>query len=508
MPSVETLGAVQYILVDKTGTLTQNSMRVKKIWHNNKEHLPSILKAAILGNTASLIQQAGDDFDIIGDKTDGALLLWAKEQAPHLEKELKEGKVTDEFVFESKTKTVTTVWEKNNKQYVFVRGAPESILERSRTSKNEKEQWENAFADFAKEGLRVIAFGSKSGNFGKATREEHEKDLTFLGFVGIYDPPREEVKHALKQARAAGIQTVMVTGDNELTALAIAKEIGLIENDEDVITGEELEKLKDEELLPLLTKTRIFARTRPHDKLRLATLFKKQGYVIGVTGDGVNDALALKKADVGVAMGESGTDVAKEASDIIIADDNFATIVKAIEEGRTIYHNIVKAITYLVSGNISELFLVFIATIVGLPSPLLPTQILWINLITDGFPALALASDPKNPHALKEQPRNPHLSILNRNRLLLTSSIGLGLALLLLALFSFLLHTTSEIIARTIVFNVLVASHMALAFLVRGRNALRPNKFLIITVLTTILLQAIITFTPFFHDIFEITSLF
>ena len=316
------------------------------------------------------------------------------------------------------------------------------------------------------------------------------------------------MKHALKQARAAGIQTVMVTGDNELTALAIAKEIGLIENDEDVITGEELEKLKDEELLPLLTKTRIFARTRPHDKLRLATLFKKQGYVIGVTGDGVNDALALKKADVGVAMGESGTDVAKEASDIIIADDNFATIVKAIEEGRTIYHNIVKAITYLVSGNISELFLVFIATIVGLPSPLLPTQILWINLITDGFPALALASDPKNPHALKEQPRNPHLSILNRNRLLLTSSIGLGLALLLLALFSFLLHTTSEIIARTIVFNVLVASHMALAFLVRGRNALRPNKFLIITVLTTILLQAIITFTPFFHDIFEITSLF
>ncbi len=505
MPSVETLGAVQYILVDKTGTLTQNSMRVKKIWHKDKDHLPEILKACTLGNTASLIQKADNAFDIVGDKTDGALLLWAKEQGPHLDRILDEGKIVDEFVFESKTKTITTVWEKNARQYVYVRGAPEAVLERSSVSKSEKEELQNAFEDFAREGLRVIAFGSKNGKFGKAPREEHEKDLTFLGFVGIYDPPRLEVKKAIKQALAAGIQTVMVTGDNELTAMAIAKEIGLIDHDEDVITGDELEKLTDKELIPLLTKTRIFARTRPHDKLRLTTLFKQQGYVIGVTGDGVNDALALKKADVGVAMGISGTDVAKEASDIIIADDNFATIVKAIEEGRTIYHNIVKAITYLVSGNISELFLVFIATLIGLPSPLLPTQILWINLVTDGLPALALASDPRDPHALKKPPRKPTVAILNRKRLLLTSSIGLGLALFLLGLFSYLLQITSELVARTIIFNVLVLSHMGLAFFVRGRSAFRFNKFLILTILSTIVLQAIITFTPFFHDIFEIT---
>jgi Ca2+-transporting ATPase len=296
----------------------------------------------------------------------------------------------------------------------------------------------------------------------------------------------------------------MVTGDNELTAIAIGKEIGLFEKDEDVLTGDDLAKLSDEELSPLIPKTRIFARTKPHDKLRITTLLQNQGFIVGVTGDGVNDALALKKADVGVAMGESGTDVAKEASDIVIADDNFATIVHAIEEGRRIYHNIVKAITYLVAGNISELSLVFFATLLGMPAPLLPTQILWINLVTDGLPALALASDTKDPYALKQPPRDPRVPILNRSRILLTGGLGLGLSFFLIILFAFLYQFTNETTARTIVFTTLVVSHMGLAFLVRGRTLFKPNKFLLLTVLITILLQAMIIFVPFFHPIFEI----
>ncbi len=504
MPSVETLGSVQYILTDKTGTLTQNSMQVKKVWFDYPKNLEHMRFASVLGNTASLIHKGSAGYEIVGDKTDGALLVWSLKEQKTIKDEITKGKIIDEFVFDSKTKTITTVWKDKRTTHVFVRGAPEAVLERSKVSESKRKEVEKAFTEYASLGLRVIAFGSKSGTFSKASREQHEKNLTFLGFVGIYDPPREEVAHAIALAKKAGIETIMVTGDNELTAMAIAKEIGLLQNDGDVLTGDDLEKLSDEELSKIITKTRIFARTKPQDKLRLTTLFQKQGYVIGVTGDGVNDALALKKANVGVAMGESGTDVAKEASDIIIADDNYATIVRAIEEGRRIYHNIVKAITYLVAGNISELFLVFLATLFGMPAPLLPTQILWINLVTDGLPALALASDTRDPYAIKQPPRDPRVPILNKRRLLITGSIGLSLSIFLILLFSFFYQITNETTARTIVFTTLVISHMVLAFLVRGRNILRPNKFLVITVLITLLLQGIILFTPFFHPIFEI----
>lgn len=505
MPSVETLGSVQIILVDKTGTLTQNSMRVKKIWAKDDSHLALMLKAALLGNTASLIARANGTFDIAGDRTDGALLAWATEQDKTLQQELKKGEIIDEFVFDSKTKTITTVWEFNDSKHVFVRGAPEAVLLRSKGSQNEKEELQKSFEKFAKEGLRVIAFGAKNGNLSKSnSREEHEKDLTFLGFVGIYDPPRAEVKTAIAQARRAGIRTIMVTGDNELTALAIGKEIGLIENDEDVITGDELEKISDSDLFPILTKVRIFARTKPHDKLRITELLQKQGYVVGVTGDGVNDALALKKANIGVAMGQTGTDVAKEASDIVIADDNFATIVKAIEEGRTIYKNIVTAIMYLLTSNLSELSVVFFSTLLGMPHVLLPTQILWINLVTDGLPALALATETKKSHVLSEKPRNPQLPILTTTQILILLGIGVGLALILLILYGLLLQSTSLTAARTIIFNALVFSHMLLAFIIRGRSFLSFNPFLIITVTLTLVIQIIITTLPFFQKIFAI----
>lgn len=504
MPSVETLGAVQYILVDKTGTLTQNSMRVKEVWTKDDKKLKHMYFTSVLGNTASLAKKADHGYEIIGDKTDGALLLWATQEQKTIRDEVARGKIIDEFVFDSKTKTISTVWRHNDITHVFVRGAPETVLDRCDISTKEKRVIEDAYTAFAKKGLRVIALASKSGTVSKASREQHENNLSFLGLVGIYDPPREEVKAAIAQARKAGIQTIMVTGDNELTAMAIAKEVGLLEVDEDVLTGEDLEKLTDEELSPLILKTRIFARTKPHDKLRITSLLQKQGFVVGVTGDGVNDALALKKADVGVAMGESGTEVAKEASDIVISDDNFATIVRAIEEGRRIYHNIIKAITYLVAGNISELFLVFFATLLGMPAPLLPTQILWINLVTDGLPALALASDTRDTHALKQPPRDPRVPILNKRRLAITGAIGLGLSIFLLLIFAVLYQLTNVVFARTVTFTALILSHMALAFFVRGRTFFKPNKFLIITVVATILLQAMILLVPFFHPFFKI----
>lgn len=513
MPSIETLGAVQYILVDKTGTLTQNAMQVKKKWILRKSDLPTLLLSCVLGNTASLVQKAefsakggtNSGWDIVGDKTDGALLVYAKEQLPQIDATVTSGKILDEHVFDSETRMITTVWEKDGKKYVFSRGAPEAVLSRSTLTVHERKSIQTLYEVYAKEGLRVIAFGMREGiQTHKVSRTEIESNLHFLGLIGIYDPPRPEVKHAIHQANAAGIKTIMVTGDNELTALAIAKEIGLIEKDEDVITGQELAKISDEELKPILLKTRIFARTQPHDKLRLATILQKQGIVVGVTGDGVNDALALKKADVGVAMGLTGTDVAKEASDIILLDDNFATLVKAVEEGRTIYNNIVKAITYLLSGNLSELALVFFATLSGLPSPLLPTQILWINLVTDGLPALALATDNKDPKLIHQQPRDPKVPILTGNRMLVIITIGFGITMLLLFIYTSLLKSLTEVHARTIIFNLLVLSHMVLAFVIRGQSLFRINKMLVLSVVITLLFQILITTLPFFQEIFDL----
>ncbi len=507
MPAVETLGAMQVVLVDKTGTLTKNQMKVKTFWTPTNDAKKQLLYACVLGNTASLIQKEGDHaFDIVGDKTDGALLEWANEQEKDIQKIKDEGTITDEFVFDPEQKTVTTVFLKGKTTHVYVRGAPETILANSTLSNTEKEKITKRFEDYAKEGLRVIGFGTKieKHNTNKS-RTQLENDLAFLGLIGIYDPPRPQVKQAIAHAKKAGIKTVMVTGDNELTALTIAKEIGLVEKDEDVLNGEALSKLRDQELLTIIEKTNIFARSGPENKLRLVTLFKQLGYVVGVTGDGVNDALALKKADVGVAMGETGTDVAKEAADVVLTDDNFSTLVKAIEEGRIIYSNIVKAITYLLMGNIAELLLVFFATVFAMPSPLLPTQILWINLVTDAFPALALASDTKNEDLITDNPRNPKAPFLSKKRTLFIVFVGLLIALLLLVVFKLTLSINgSETFARTITFNLLVMVEMILAFLVRGKSLFKKNTFLLVTVLAVAALQIAITTIPFFQEIFHL----
>ncbi|MCL5432517.1 MAG: calcium-translocating P-type ATPase, PMCA-type [Patescibacteria group bacterium] len=509
MQSVETLGAVQIILVDKTGTLTQNSMKVKKHWVKNENNIPNFLKACVLGNTSSLIQKEDTgSFEIAGDKTDGALLLFANDITKNNIDEVKDGgRIIDEYVFDPSTKTITTVWETDGKKYVFVRGAPDTILRNSKNSVSEKEEIKKLADQYASEGLRIIGFASKhEDNYREdIKREELEQNLNFVGLVGIYDPPRHEVNQAIQKAKEAGIKTIMVTGDNELTATAIAKEVGLIEKEEEIITGEELSKMSDDDIEKAILKTRIFARTRPEDKFRLVEILKKMGFVVAVTGDGVNDALALKRADVGIAMGQTGTDVAKETSDIVLSDDNFSTLVKAIEEGRVIYHNIVKSIIYLLSGNLSELSLVFFSLIFGLPIPLLPTQILWINLVTDGLPALALASDNKDPDLIKRSPRNPKEPILTNARIVFILIVGFSISFILFLVFKQLLASNySETLSRTIIFNLLIFTHLFLTFVVRGKNALSVNKFLFFSIVATVILQVVITFTPFFQEIFDL----
>lgn len=505
MSAVETLGAVQIILSDKTGTLTKNEMTVKKHFLVNKDKLSFLLKGSVIGNTASLVQKSGGTFEAVGDKTDSALLTWARNSVERLEDITDDGKVIDEFVFDPKTKLITSIWQEKNEKYVFVRGAPEEILRRSTLKGAENKKMEKEFESYAKEGLRVIGLGYKKlSDKNIKQRSQLENELEFLGFLGIYDPPREEAKEAIRNAKKAGIRTIMVTGDSEITALAIAKEVGLIDKNEEVITGAELDKMSDDELQKIIPNISVFARTKPEDKYRLVKLLKKMGFIVGVTGDGVNDALALKKADVGIAMGETGTDVAKEAADIVLIDDNYSTLIRAVLEGRTIYNNIVKSILYLLSSNLSEISLILIAATLRLPDPLLPTQILWINLVTDGLPALALASDNKNMATLEEKPRNPKEQILNKSRLIYISTVGISLALILVGIFYLLLQYQSETLSKTIIFNLLIFSHLTLAFLVRGGSIFKVNKLLFASVFITIVLQVIITTFPPFQRIFHL----
>lgn len=506
MPVVETLGAVQVILTDKTGTLTKNQMRVKAHWLTKENLLPALFKASLLGNTASIVKKAEDGkTDVLGDQTDGALLLWATEQNFDVQALHKEGKLLEEYTFDPETKTITNVWEVEGKKHVFVRGAPEVLLQKAIGTKEEKEAIEKHIETFAKQGLRVIGFAQKADETHNIHNRDHvEEHLHFIGIVGIYDAPRDEARQAILEAKKAGIHTVMVTGDNELTALTIAKEVGMIENDEDVLTGDELEAMPDEEVSKALSRIRIFARSKPEDKLRLVELYKKAGYVVGVTGDGVNDALALKRADVGIAMGDSGTDVAKEAADIILTDDNFSTLVKAVEEGRTIYKNIQTAIIYLLAGNLSEISFIFFCSLLGLATPFHPTQILWINIITDGLPALALASDIKDENVLNEKPRDPNAPFLSKNRIVLILITGLAISTSLLATYILLLSQQSPLFARVVVFNLILFFHLIIIFVLREKSIFKINRFLMIAIITSICAQILVNILPVFKVIFDL----
>jgi Ca2+-transporting ATPase len=492
MAAVETLGTTNIILSDKTGTLTQNKMRVKEHWLEAKVELSTFLRACIVGNSANLVLKNNHEpLDVLGDKTDGALLLFAHDNIPQLDDFRLEGKIIEDKPFDSSTKIIETTWEDTQgKTHTFMRGAPESILQQVEGDKGEAEK---KVEDFAKQGLRVIAFARKS---------EKSKEYSLLGLLGIYDAPRLEAKDAIHEAKKAGIKVVMVTGDNPVTAFAIAHEIGMFEEGEIVVTSDEIAQLSDVQLKEQLPRIRVFARMKPQDKLRLVRLYKEIGQVVAVTGDGVNDSLALSEANIGVAMGKSGTDVAKEAADIIITDDNLSTIVKAVEQGRIIFANITRVVVYLVAANATEFITIFVGILIGLPVPLTATQILWVNLVSDGLPAMALATDNRHKNVLSQKPRDIKEQIINKTRMIYMAKIAIPFSIFILAVFAVLINYFPLEQARLIIFTIFVIGELIIVFIIRG--GIRPwNKLLILSVLTSLILQIIILSNPLLRSIFS-----
>ncbi len=495
MVAVESLGAATIILSDKTGTLTKNEMRVQQVKEVKKESATDLLKCAVLCNSANLVlkekdpldpSRDGGSFDMLGDTTEGALLLWAKDQGHDIDLMRSEGKLVEEIPFSLKTRKMTVVWEHKGKRSEYTKGAPEVILKEVKLSEKELIRWEKEYQSMAKKGLRVLAFS---------------KDKSLLGLIGIADQIRPEAKEAIRIAKNAGIKVMMVTGDNELTAKAVSEELGLLEEGDEVLTGAQLNLLDEEELKERLGKVKVFARIAPEDKLRLVRAYQSTGEVVAVTGDGVNDSLALKQAQVGVAMGKTGSDVAKEASDIILLDDNFATLVSAVEEGRTIYSNILKVIKFLMTGNLAEILLISVASFLALPAPLLPTQVLWINFVSDGLPALALGFDSPSAHIMKVPPRREqNILTLSMVKYILIGGLTIGIACLLV------FWKTNEIYglqsARIATFTTMVILQMILPFIIRRHHSIFSNKKLLASVLLMLVLQALILFVPQLRAIF------
>lgn len=532
LSAIESLGSVTVIATDKTGTLTQNDMRVTDVWasgvsHKLAElqkkqpaHLSELLEVGVLCNNASLsVVYKGEPPTVIGDKTEGSLLLFSHDMGKQPEEFRIDGKLVEEFAFNSLVKMMTVVWKQGKTTTAFTKGAPESVLmqcNRYKTngkvmelSDTERKKIEKAFRSFAAKGLRMIALAKKDITWNNQPREKVEHDLIFLGFVGIADPPRPQIAGAVKLAQRAGITTVMITGDNELTAQAIGAEVGLLQKGDQVLTGAQFEKLSDAEAMKALEKTRIFARTTPEQKYRIVSLLQKMGHVVAVTGDGVNDALALKQADVGVAMGITGTDVAKEASDMIITDDNYASLVVAIEEGRTIFDNIKSTTKYLIGCNLGEIGAITGGVLLGWPFILSPLHILYVNLVTDGLPAIGLSLTPKQGDIMSQKPRTEK-AIFNKHDVIWF--IEVGLITTVATLVSFVIGSKVDItLGRTLAFLAIILAQQYIFYDIASRNKtilkLSPKKFpWILLPVVIIIMQVLLLEVPAFEKVFETTA--
>lgn len=558
LPAVETLGSATVICSDKTGTLTQNKMTVEKIFINgetkdleeyvkvdNSEDVKKLVYANMLCNDTKI----SGDGTLTGDPTETALVDMAfkldfdptvYDRMPRIE----------EVPFDSDRKLMTTVNEVNGKYIVYTKGGVDELLkickgyikdgevkeDLDEHSKIIKEHNKN----MAKEALRVLACGYKEIDH-KPTKEDikhFEKDLIFIGMVGMIDPPREEAKKAVEKCKTAGIKTVMITGDHKITATAIAKKLGILENEEEAITGADLEKMSDEDLEKNVRKYSVYARVSPEHKVRIVKAWQKNGEIVAMTGDGVNDSPALKTADIGCAMGVVGTDVAKEAADVILTDDNFATIVSAVEEGRRIYDNILKAIQFLLSSNVGEIIVLFLATLctplfaswfgitdINHLEILLPIHILWINLVTDSLPALALAFDPANKGIMERKPKKANQGVFTKGMTWRVAYQGAMIGLLTLGAFMIGLATTNTPIegltldqskievGQTMAFATLALSELVHVFNVRDnkKSLFRTNIFnnskLILATIASATLMLIILFVPALRNIFSIPVL-
>ena len=473
LPAVETLGSSTVICSDKTGTLTQNKMTVQKVFTNN--NLINVEDIKELSNEGKKLMQTatlcndtkiGENNTLTGDPTETALIDLGLKINFELDDVLKLPRVK-EYPFDSDRKLMTTVNKVGEKYIAYTKGGIDELLARCSSYEingeiktdleNYKPEIDKNNIEMAKEALRVLAFAYKELDHEPTDEEMKniEENLTFVGMVGMIDPPREEVKQAVEKCKTAGIKTVMITGDHKITAVAIAKSLGILENEDEAITGQELEEMSDEDLTKNIRKYSVYARVSPEHKVRIVKAWQKNGEIVAMTGDGVNDAPALKTADIGCAMGIVGTDVSKEAADVILTDDNFATIVSSVEEGRRIYDNILKAIQFLLSSNVGEIIALFIAILItpwisskfgidiGLIEVLLPIHILWVNLVTDSLPALALAVDPAEDDVMKRKPKK-HKGIFTKGMTWRVVYQGVMIGLLTLAAFIIGIATPEE----------------------------------------------------------------
>ena len=555
LPAVETLGSSTVICSDKTGTLTQNKMTVEKVFCddelqdvkkvNTTEDFKKLVYNCMLCNDSRLLE----DGQLAGDPTETALVDMAF-KLDYEQSIYRENPRVEEVPFDSERKLMTTVNKKNGKYIVYTKGGVDELLKccnsflykgEVRTSINNYAKWirENN-EKMAKDALRVLAFAYKELDHmpSKTEMKTIESDLTFIGMVGMIDPPRIEAKKAVEKCKKAGIKTVMITGDHKITATAIAKKLGILEKEEEAITGTELDKISDEQLEKDIKKYSVYARVAPEHKVRIVKAWQKNDEVVAMTGDGVNDSPALKQADIGCAMGVVGTDVAKEAADVILTDDNFATVVSAVEEGRRIYDNILKVIQFLLSSNIGEIVVLLLATLgTGLFAKwfgitdithleiLMPIHILWINLVTDSLPALALAFDPANKNIMERKPLKTGKGIFTKSMTFRIIYQGIMIGILTLAAFMIGLATTNTPIdgltldeskievGQTMAFIVLALSELVHVFNIRDnrksifKTGILDNMKLIGAIIVSALLMLVILFVPALRTIFSIPVL-
>jgi Ca2+-transporting ATPase len=536
LSSVETLGSTSVICSDKTGTLTENKMVARRAYVNGREvvrpdapdDLKELLATALLCTGDFISAAAVGDFSFDGARsnpTEAALVEAALDVGVDARELAGRYEFQAEVPFDSERKRMTAVFGGDGDRVAVVKGAPEIVLELCSAIQEDENvkpltpearaSVHEANADLAARGLRVIAVATRRVGDDEEVTAALERGLTFRGYIAIEDPPRPEVYEAVRKCRLAHITPMMVTGDHRATAAAIADEIGILDESAAVLTGREIDTLSDEGLIDELEDARVVARVTPEHKLRIVRALRARGAVVAMTGDGVNDAPALKEADIGVAMGITGTDVSKEASDMILTDDNFATIVAAVEEGRSIYANIKKFIHFLLSCNASELLVMIIATLGGWPLPLLPIQILWVNLITDGAPALALGVDPPEVGLLLKRPRPKHAFLFGGHELRLIPTQGLFIAAATLGSYLMVLYGFREGLAtaRTFAFSVLTLSQLFHALNCRSQTrsffALGPfsNPWLLCAVAFSLLLHLGVVYIPFLQPIFHTVPL-
>lgn len=507
LPSVETLGSATIICSDKTGTLTQNKMKVI-----DKFEMGSMLSLCICLNHDV---QFNENKEPIGESTELALVKHLIDYLTHegVNKLIQNHKRLAEIPFDSDRKCMTTLHEWNGKYLLITKGASESIYE-TLTNEVEKSTLLSYSNQWAAQGKRVLAYAFKilTQLPKKINFEELEFDLQLAGIVALIDPPREEAKQAITECKTAGIKPVMITGDHPATAQTIAKEIGILGETDLVMTGTQLKEISEDQFYEKVEAIAVYARVSPEQKLKIVKTLQKKGHFVSMTGDGVNDAPSLKAANIGVAMGINGTDVSKEAADLVLLDDNFATIVKAVKEGRRIYDNILKFIKYTMTSNAGEIWTIFLAPLVGMPIPLLPIHILWINLVTDGLPGLALAIEPAEKNLMQIPPRKPEESIFANGLGWHILWVGLLMGAVCLGMQAWAMHN-SDPKWQTYVFTVLCFSQMGHVFSIRSKKfylfqqGIFSNMALVGAVALTFLLQMLLLYVPFLQEVFHTQAL-